>query len=326
MRVALITSWPPELCGIASNSVNVVNHRAEDVEYKIIEGCAWARPFRHEQVIRESADCDIVHLSYERNLHAGLGPQTFRELREMGKKLVITYHNVWPGDHQDDHMLECFDTVVSQDPKSPEERGFVYIPQGIMNVDTVADDKVAKKLGQAGFPTQFKGGHIMARVAQTLNLGVLMFAPTSIHADAQWMENAVRHHVPNAEVVRQFLPQEQIVKRLSECLVVVGLYATHSGQSGISGSIRLQLASKRPTVLSRCGMYRDLFGYEDELYFLDSDVPSFENVLPVVARAVEDAEAGKAKRPNRVVKDMDWWKAGRLYAEIYRKLMGKWTI
>ena len=180
MKVGLITSWPPELCGIASNSVNIVQHRATDVEYKIIEGCSWARPFTHEFITREARDCDIVHLAYERNLHAGVYPKTFYDLKEQGKKLVITYHNVWPGDHQDDAMLAPFDVVVSQDPKSPEERGFTYIPQGIMNVATVSDDRVEMKLGQAGFPTQFKGGHILARVAQALNLGVLMFAPTSI--------------------------------------------------------------------------------------------------------------------------------------------------
>lgn len=323
MKVALVTSWPPELCGIASNSVNVVNHKQPDVEYKIIEGCAWARPFRHEQVIQQAADCDIVHLSYERNLHAGLGPGTFQQLRQMGKKLVITYHNVWPGDHQDDAMLAVFDVVVSQDPESPKERGFRYIPQGIMNVETVPDDKVEMKLGQAGFPTQFKGGHILARVAKALGLNILMFAPTSIHADANWMESAVRYQCPQAEVIREFLPQEVIIKRLSECLVVAGLYATHGGQSGISGSVRLQLGSKRPIVASRCGMYRDLFPYEDEIYFLPTDVPTFETVLPVMTQAVEDAKKGIAKRPKRIVEDMDWWKCGKMYAEIYRELMGQ---
>ena len=323
MKVALVTSWPPEICGIASNSVNVVNHRQPDVEYKIIEGCSWARPFRHEQVIQQAMDCDIVHLSYERNLDAGLGPGTFRKLREMGKKLVITYHNIWPGDHQDDWMLAEFDVVVSQDPKSPEERGFTYIPQGIMNVETVPDDKVELKIGTAGFPTQFKGGHILARVVGALGLNMLMFAPSSIHADADWMERVVKRYVPGAEVIREFLPQECIVNRLSECLVTAGLYATIAIQSGISGSVRLMLGAKRPIVASNCGMYRDLRDYEDEIYFIGSDVPTFENVLPIMTKAVEDAKAGRAKRPTRIVEDMDWWKCGKLYAEVYRKLMAR---
>jgi hypothetical protein len=148
-----------------------------------------------------------------------------------------------------------------------------------------------------------------------------MFAPTSIHADANWMERAVRSYVPEAEIIREFLPQEYIVARLSESIVNVALYAAHSGQSGISGSIRLALGAMRPLVLSRCGMYRDLFSYEEELYFLDSDVPTFENVLPVVAKALQDADNGVEKHPMSVVGDMSWWRCGRMYAQIYRDLL-----
>jgi len=322
IKVGLITSWPPEQCGIASNSVNIVKHKLPDVEYRIIEGCSWARPFSHKQIMNESQDCDIVHLAYERNLMAGLYSRTFHELKKAGKKLVITYHNVWPGDHQDDDMLGPFDVVVSQDPKSPGERGFTYIPQGIMQVESVPDSEVEMKIGMAGIPTQFKGGQILAVVAKELGLSILMFAPATIHANADWMAKAVRLYVPDAEIVHEFPEQGYIVGRLSECIVNVGLYATHAGQSGISGSIRLQLGARRPVVLSRCGMYRDLYDYEDELYLMDTDVPTVENTLPWVKKALDDAKAGKAKRPHRIVREMDWWKCGALYGDVYRKLLG----
>jgi hypothetical protein len=325
LKVALITSWPPEICGIASNAVNIVKHKEPDVEYRIIEGSAWAYPFTDEQVREESKDCDIVHLSYERNLHAGLTPNVFHELRRMGKKTVITYHNVWPDDHQDDDMLEAFDVVVSQDPKSPERSGFFYIPQGVMEVETVPDSKVEMKIGSAGFPTFFKGGHIMAQVAKELHLGMLLFAPASIHANSEGLTREVRARVPDAEIVHDFLPQEVIARRLSECVVTTWLYGSHAGQSGISGSVRLGLAAKRPMVVSKCGMYRDLYqatddngkSFEDELYFVETESPSFEKVLPVVEQALQGL-----KRPKRIVEYMSWVKGGKLYAQVYRKLMG----
>lgn len=317
MKVALITSWPPELCGIASNSVNVVNHKAADVEYKIIEGCAWARPFTEAQVLNESQDCDIVHLSYERNLHAGLSPAVFHRLREQGKKLVITYHNVWPGDHQDDNMLAVFDAIVSQDPASPAERGFIYIPQGVMEI--TPSERVERKLGTAGFPTAIKGGHLVAQVARTLGLGMLIFAPTSRHADAVWMANEIRKQVPEAEIVHDFLPQEVVATRLSECLATVWAYGAHGAQSGISGSVRLGLAARRPIVVSRCGMYRDLWyksEHSDEICWLESEQPTVESMLPAVEEAIQEK-----KRPLTIARDMSWVTAGEKYAEVYRKLL-----
>lgn len=325
MKVGLVTSWPPEICGIGSNSVNIVRHKEPDVEYKIIEGSAWAFPFTDEQVMEESQDCDIIHLAYERNLHAGLTPKVFQELRKQGKKTVITWHNVWPGDHQDDDMLEAFDVVVTQDPISPQERGFVYIPQGVLEVETVPDDKVEMKLGTAGFPTFFKGGHIMAQVAKELGLGMLMFAPQSIHSNAHSIDREVRRILPEAEIEHEFLPQAVIAKRLSECVMTLWLYWFHPGVSGISGSVRLGLAAKRPIVVSRCGMYRDLFPSQ-EIYFVESDSPTVVDVTPVVQKILEDVKLGKEKRPRRIVEDMAWSKCSKLYADVYKRLMGAGAV
>jgi glycosyltransferase involved in cell wall biosynthesis len=157
----------------------------------------------------------------------------------------------------------------------------------------------------------------MARIAQHLGLSMLMFAPESKHGDARGVAHKIRQMVPQAEIVFEFLPQEEIATRLSECAVTCWFYKAHSIQSGISGSVRLGLAAGRPIVISRCGMYRDTFHYEDEIYFVPSDTPTFENALPVVQEALKGE-----KCPNRIIKDMSWQRCGRLYDEIYRKLLG----
>lgn len=317
MRVGLVTSWPPWKCGIAEYGVNLTKHKQPDVEYKIIVGASWAKPFTDEQVFSEAQDCDIVHMSWEYGMMLPLTPEPFFKLRNQGKKLVLSYHNVWPGGPKPEHaaMFPPFHTILSHDKQAAEEYGYTHIPHGIVEAETVSDDKVERKLGMAGFPKFNKGGHIMARVAKELGLGVLLFAPHSIHADAGGTSAYVRTFVPDAEIVHDFMPHEYIVRRLSECIATCGLWATHSQESGVSGSVRLGIGAKRPVVATRALMYRDLRPYDDEIYFVESDTPTFENVLPVVKQALE----GK-KRPNRIIKDMNWTKVAEMHAQVYRGL------
>lgn len=325
IRVLLVTTWE-ERCGIYANSLNVVRHRAVDVEYKIC-----ARPFSPEQIRDAASDCDIVQVAYEHNLHGHLvGLGVFDGLRKQAKKTVCVFHNVWPDDGRylvsspfytrQNPILKEFDAVVVQDPHTDPRDGFVYIPQGVMDVPKAST--VEPKLGTAGFPTEAKGSLIMARVAQHLGLGVMQFMPESKHADAHGMARQIRGMVPNADLYFDFHPQEYIASRLSECLLTCWLYRAHMGQSGIGGSVRLGLAAGRPVVISRCAMYRDLFNdYEDEIYFVESDQPSFESVLPVIQKVLADIEAGNPKRPHRVIRECSWQKCGQMYAEIYRRLL-----
>lgn len=317
MRVALITSWPPVLCGVAEYNQNLVKHKAADVEYKIIQGASWDKPFTDDQVLNESQDCDIVHLSWERGLMRGLTPGVFNHLRGQRKKLVISYLNIWPGgpNGEDTQMISRFDVILSHDAVMAKQHNYVYIPHGILEADAVPDDKVEMKLGMAGFPKHNKGGHIMAQVARELGLGILMFAPHSMHADAPGAAAHARTFVPGAEIVHDFMPQEHIVRRLSECVVNCALWCTHDEESGVSGSVRFGIGAKRPVVISRAPMYRDLFPYEDELYFVDTQFPTFENVLPVVKEALE-----AKKRPDRIMKDMNWTRVAEQHAEVYRGL------
>jgi hypothetical protein len=317
MRVGLITSFPPERCGVASNAVNLVNNKADDVEYKIIEGCSWRKPFTHDQVMAESEDCDIVHLTYERSLHLGLFPGTFYGLREKGKKTIITYYNIWPGDYQDAEMVKAFDVVIVPDEVEAKVRGYEYVPHGVMEVTELGPLGSVRSLGTAGFPTPAKGSLIMADVCRELGLHFFVVAPLSRHADAAWMRTEIEKRCQTCSFVHEFLLQEEIVRMLSCCTITAWLYTAIPQQSGLSGSIRLGCAAKRPMVASMMGMYRDLFQYDDEINFIQTETPTFATVLPVVQYALEHPE----KRPDRVVKEQSWNKCGQMYAEIYRKVL-----
>jgi hypothetical protein len=288
------------------------------------------RPWSPEQILGAAEDCQIVHVAYEHSLHGHLvGVGIFNRLRAAEKKTVCTFYNMWPDDGsylisspfytRQNPILKEFDAVVVQDPHTDPKDGFIYIPQGVMDVPKAT--VVEPSLGTAGFPTEVKGSLIMARVAQHLGLGVMQFMPESKYADAQGMARRIRGMVPTADLYFDFHPQEHIASRLSECLLTCWLYRAFNGQSGISGSAHLGLAAGRPVVVSRAGMYRDLFDYEDEIYFVDSDQPSFENVLPVVQKVLADIGAGNPKRPRRLLIDAGWQRCGQLYGGIYRRLV-----
>jgi glycosyltransferase involved in cell wall biosynthesis len=326
ISVALLTTWE-ERCGIYSHSLNIVNHRVPGIEYIIVP-----RPWSVEQILVAAEPCQVVHVSYEHTLHGHLvGTGIFQRLREMGKITVCTFHNFWPDDGRyaisspfytrQNPILKEFDAVVVQDSHTDPKDGFIYIPQGVMDVPKAST--VEPKLGTAGFPTEAKGSLIMARVAQHLGLGVMQFMPESKHADTHGMAARIRNMVPTADLYFDFHPQEYIATRLSECLLTCWLYRVFAGQSGIAGSVRLGLAAGRPVVVSRAGMYRDLFDYEDEIYFVDSDQPTSENVLPVVQKVLADIKAGNPKRSDRIIKECSWRKCGQMYADLYRKLLGQ---
>jgi len=327
ISVALLTTWE-ERCGIYSHSLNIVNHRVPGIEYIIVP-----RPWSVEQILVAAEPCQVVHVSYEHTLHGHLvGTGIFQRLREMGKITVCTFHNFWPDDGRyaisspfytrQNPILKEFDAVVVQDSHTDPKDGFIYIPQGVMDVSRAST--VEPKLGTAGFPTEAKGSLIMARVACELGLGVMQFMPESKHADARGMAAKIRSMVPAADLYFGFHPQEYIASRLSECLMTCWLYRAFPSQSGIAGSVRLGVAAGRPMVITRCGMYRDIWQsetYSQEVYCIDSDTPTFENVLPVVQRVLADIEAGNPKRPQRILVDAAWKRCGQLYAELYNRLL-----
>jgi hypothetical protein len=314
MKVALITSWPPERCGYASNSSALVKHMP-GVDFTIIEP-----PFTQERVMGLSQDCAVVHLPYERNLQVAVDPQWFRMLHTQGKGTVVTWSNAWPGDHQDDGVLAAFDAVITQDPAMhwPEKNWF-YVPQGILEVPLQTEIKA--QIGTAGFPNYWKGSMVMAEVAEAMGLKFLDFAPTSRHADAVGMRKEIEKRCHDCEFIHDFLPMEQIIWRLSECAFTCWFYIAHAQQSGVSGSVRLGLATKRPVFLSRAGMYRDLFKYEDEIHFIETDSVGTQQALDVIRPVWEAIQAGSAKHPNRVIEEMNWTKSARIYREVYEHVL-----
>lgn len=298
MNVGLVTSWDVR-CGIAEYAAN------------LISSCSGITPIPLQQYSYGIAcQYDVVHLNHEAGLFRCFPSGDLHHLRRDGKKLVLTLHNTGEGLNRNS-FTDLFDRVLVHE-KTQDSGNFVYMPHGIPEVPVSENHGKKASIGIAGFPFPWKGFHPTALVANKYGLGCLAIMPKSDHVDTGPMEKVVRESNHLAEVLTDWMPASEVVRRLSECLLLAFPYG--GGLSGISGAVRLGLAAKRPIVLSRCRQFRDLFDYEDEIYFAD------EGLEQAVAQVLSDLENGIAKIPNCLLDDMAWSKVGQMHRQVYESL------
>lgn len=300
LNVELVSSWG-EVDGLAEYAKQLVKS-VPGVEFTI-----HGRPF----ATNDHFPGDIVHLNHEEHLMSVWTTAAAKQLKAWGKKTVVTYHN----SHNccRSAFTDVWDRVVIHEKIGNE---FCYIPQGIPVWENTKGIEPQMKIGSAGFPVGHKGFVTMAQVAQDLGVGFLAICPASQWGDAVGTERAIHSICPQAEVVTDWLEAEQVIERLAECVATVYL---HKGNNqGISASVRLGLATGRPTVITRERQFHDLWeGYEDELYVVDDTLPSIAQVRDMVAFALQDGK----KKPKRILEDMNWNKCGQMYKDVYDELL-----
>jgi hypothetical protein len=121
---------------------------------------------------------------------------------------------------------------------------------------------------------------------------------------------------PQAEIRTDWAPKSEIVPWLAECKATAFAYMGANG--GISGAVRLGLATGKPTVISQCRQFRDLLeNYRDSVHVIEQP-PAFS--VADVRRALEQALAVGSKRPDRILDDMAWRKCAARYKSIYESL------
>jgi len=259
----------------------------------------------------DNFDGDIVHLNHESNLMHMWDAEAAGRLRSWGKKSVVTFHN--SNNTFCSPFVKAWDRVVIHEQIAND---YCYIPQGIPVWKNTKGIKPQMKIGSAGFPVGHKGLAVMAQVAKDLGVGFLLICPISPWGDAIGTQEAMHQIHPDAEVVLDWLPVEQVIDRLAECAVTVYL---HSGNNpGISASVRLGLATGNPVVVTQERQFHDLWDdYQDEIYLIDDATPAYEHVLRVVKFALEDGK----KKPKRILEDMNWGRCGQLYKAVYDGLV-----
>lgn len=257
------------------------------------------------------ANADILHVNYEPGLFRWLGAEHIAAAKAMGKRTVMTLHTSAEGNNR--HGLSAvFDRVVVHEQTT---EGYTHIPEGVPVYKFSAvdgEDKGANVIGTVGFPFSWKGFHQVAIASSLLGMGCVVIAPESPHADTYAMEAVCRAAQPSIQYIKDWLSDGATIEVLHDCAVNVFAYA--GGNYGISGAVRLGLAAGRPIVCTRNRQFRDLYAYENEVTFINSQDPN------EIARGVQEALA-KGVVPNQILKDMSWEVVGKQYQELYKSMM-----
>lgn len=306
MKVALLTTWN-ERCGIAEYAKSLVTY-AKNTEFSIF----GREIFENSNALLALPDqlcgngCCIIQINYEPGLWHILDADVCSKLRKNGMRLVMTLHTSNSGNNRN-ALTTVFDRVIVHEQTT---EGFEHVPMGIpeVNLDGI---EVTKGIGTAGFPFPWKGFHQVAQAAKQLDMNCVVVAAKSDHFDTTVMEQFVKDAQPDTEYVKDWLPQEDVVRKLASC--EVNVFAYDGANNGISGAVRMGLAARRPLVVTRCRQFRDLFAYEDEIEFIDSQSP--KDIAAGIERVLESG-----KCPKRVLEDMSWTKAAQRYEEIYTSL------
>lgn len=302
LKVALITSWD-ERCGIAEYARNLTEN-LKDVEWEIHQ-----RPFSWPAILRSQAE--VVHVNHEPGLMGWLEPQLLGQLKSRGKKIVLTMHASNETSNQGP-LTQVADRVVLHEKTND---GFVHIPMGVPEWKQTTVWAMPG-ISTAGFPFHWKGFWAAAQAARDLKIAFRAVVPESQHGDALHVKQQLKDICPWAQVRTEWMAKEDVIEWLAGCRVQVFAYWGHN--AGISAAVRLGLATGRATVISRSRQFRDLTqDYRDEVYVVDSDMPTPEQLAGVVKEALTGQRV-----PVRILKEMGWTTVAQKYAEMYR---GMWN-
>ncbi len=334
MKLAFVSNWD-ERCGNAEYARNLVGHiqKHSDMDVKFV-----GRPLSFEHVYKETRDVDVIHFNCVtpefRELATEFEPWT--KFKEDGKALTMMLQ-----DNTQSKTERAAQLVYREDVSKPWQRVFDaiavhaapdegcsypsnvrVIPHGIVSVD-VSNVFPERKIGTAGFPMPWKGFVESAELARRFGVGYLAIMPASHHIDVEQTKRKVLEICPKAEVVTDWLPHEQIIRRLAECFVNVYAYDLDYPDrtfEGISGAVRFGLAAKRPVIVSKNSLFRDLAGYPNEVYIIEQRL---ENTL---VKVVRDWNDGTTKVPKKILEDMSWSRVACQYLEMWAHVANHWTV
>lgn len=305
MRVAFVTSSDLK-CGIAEYGRNLMKHLPE-VQWKVVG---------HRSIVADlngPERYDIVHVNYEPGLFP---PNVLGYVLQFGAKRLLTLHTSQSGDNRSGITEAFHKTIVHEQCVNLTMPGtrFVHIAMGLpVQAEGAQAQLPPVDVGSVGFPFPWKGFPQVAAAAYQLKLSCGLIMPDSPHIDYRLAENACRAACPEKLVtVSKWVSEPDVLASLKNCRVNV--FAYQGANVGISGAVRMGMASGQPIVLTRCRQFCDLFAYEDEIEFVNSPHPND------IAQGIQRVLAN-GKRPRRVLQDMSWKNSADKYLEVYRSLV-----
>jgi hypothetical protein len=262
-------------------------------------------------------DGEVVIMNWH-PARVGLPYEIIQELRDQGKVVVIIWQNSLPAVWEAGYALRAASAVVAHEPMDISNLKVHYIPHGIPIVDIperVNDGQL--RIGTAGFPFMWKRNDVVAEAARRFGAKLILFGPTNEHFDAMEHLRGIDGHLAgNTEIVQDWLPAEDIIKRLAQCDVNIFWFETQKEEDtyGQSGSARLGIAARQPVILSHHRKFRTLIPYSEgpnaELYVAWEEEEVYHFIEEILSDPVN------ARKPRKVLKDQGWPVTGRMYKDL----------
>lgn len=307
MKVGIVTTWGVK-CGHAELAENLVENLPH-VEFIPITNMT------NEGMLEQVDNVDIFHISWGHGF-SHMTADGIHAIHAKGKKVVLLDYTTKPDDPINSApIFDVVDKLISTE-KVFDHR-FEFMPHGIPD-NWIATQEPEHLVGTIGFPLAWKGLSLLAHAANEAGLtllGILPDLPSAID-QGRAARAEIQQIQPNAILFEQWLTREEVKLQLGRCAVQLFAHNPPPGLQtyGVSSACRYGIATGRPCVFNQYEMYRDLFDYEDELYFTSNDVAS-------LAATLKQAILPDAKRPNRILKEASWHKCALRYEEIYKELI-----
>jgi hypothetical protein len=322
MNIGLVTNWD-QRCAVAEYAKDLVKHALEvtrdtlDLEFKIV-----TPPLTFESVQERVADCDIIHYNYCAHAYEHMVPAQWYELKDKGKPVLMTFH-----EHSDWWTRKLAkngvaDILIIHDKMwdgMPQPENVRTINFGVPEVYT-RDVKVLRQVGTFGCAFPWKGLLPLAYACGKIKvrLYALLSEPDSEQGKIGWeILKKEMSELCDLEIEIGWKPQVEVIRKLASCAVLAFPFDERAPIQGISSSVRIGLAAKRPLALTKMAHFRDLFVYGEDIYWASGK----NTIEDAIYAALLGAEVGLASIPSKATEDMSWINSAIKYVNLYREVM-----
>jgi len=313
LKVGLISNWDLR-CGNAQYARDLVTELEKEF---VVMGLA---PLLSQVRQTNIDDVDVVIVNWHPS-RVTVTEQDMRWLKECGKKTILILQNSFrePPVIEEGNMLLVVDMVVAHEEMTfvGQQPNFRCIQHGIPEIEDLPAPYEDRWIGTAGFAFPWKRFDVVAEVAKKFNARCRIISSQSDQMGTDDFLKGIAGHLGSlVDMHKDWYTVQEVVRMLAECTLNIFWFNSYSpeDQLGQSGSVRLGLAARRPTIISTHKKFRTLLPYGDELYVCLRE----EDVYLAVEEILSSPE--KAKKPKRLLEGLGWSKTGAQYRELVREV------
>lgn len=314
LKVGLVSNWDLQ-CGSAQYARDLVTELEKEF---VVVGL----PPSMSQVRQTNIDdVDVVIVNWHPS-RVVVTAEDMEWLKGKGKKVILILQNSFRETPviAEGSMLLVVDMVVAHEEMQffGRQPNFRCIQHGIPEIEDLPAPYEDKWIGTAGFAFPWKRFDVVAEAAKKFNARCRIISAQSDQMGTDVFLKGIAGHLGTlADMHMSWYTTTEVVRMLAECTLNIFWFNSYSleDQLGQSGSVRLGLAAKRPTIISTHKKFRTLLPYGDELYVCLRE----EDVYTAVEEILASPE--KARKPKWLLKEMGWSRTGEQYRELVREVV-----